>query len=189
MAFKDGIVNEEFYENSAVKILWILKEVNHDGDISDWDMTKILQNIKTNTGIEAGWEKTFGPIVHSTYGILNQKIWDEIPYYYNKPEIVNVLKEIAYINVNKTSGNSIIHFSTLENAYIENKNLLFEQINEMNPSIIIYGGTYYLFEKDIEVNVKNKSIKHIDAYHSAQRQITHKKYCNQIIEEAINIQK
>ena len=75
----------------------------------------------------------------------------------------------------------------MENAYIENKKLLFEQINDINPSIIIYGGTYYLFENDIEENIKNKSIKHIDAYHPAQRHITHENYCNQIIEEAFKI--
>jgi hypothetical protein len=187
MAYRDGIVDKEIFNNSKIKILWILKEVNHDGDICDWDMSKVLQSIITNKGIETGWEKTFGPIVHTTYGILNQKKWDEIPYYYDKPEIVNVLKEIAYINVNKTSGDSITHFSTLENAYIEYKSTLFEQINEINPSIIIYGGTYYLFENDIEENVINKNIKHIDAYHPAQRKITHEKYCNQIIEEAIKI--
>ncbi len=187
MAYTDGIVNKEFYKVSNVKILWILKEVNHDGDISDWDMTKILQDIKTDYGIESGWEKTFGSIVHTTYGILNEKMWDEIPYYYDKPEIVDVLKEIAYINVKKTAGDSTTHFTTLERAYVENKKLLFKQINDINPSIIIYGGTYYLFENDIEENVKNKSIKHIDAYHPAQRQITHENYCNQIIEEAIKL--
>jgi hypothetical protein len=183
MAFKDGIINAEFYKNSALKILWILKEVNHDGDISDWDMTEILQDIKTDKGMEKGWEKTFGPIVYTTYGILKNKMWDEIPYYSDKPEIIDILKEIAYINVKKTSGNSTTHFSTLESAYKENKTLLFGQINKINPSIIIYGGTYYLFENDIEENVKNKNIKHIDAYHPAQRQITHEKYFNQIVEE------
>jgi hypothetical protein len=75
---------------------------------------------------------------------------DEIPYYSDKPEIIDILKEIAYINVKKTSGNSTTHFSTLESAYKENKTLLFGQINKINPSIIIYGGTYYLFENDIE---------------------------------------
>lgn len=186
MAFKDGIINIELYVKSKVKILWILKEVNHDGDIIDWDMSKILQEIKTENGIEVGWEKTFGPIVHTTYGILNQKMWNEIPYYYEKPEIVNVLKEIAYINVKKTAGDSTTHFTTLEKAYAKNKRFLFQQINDINPSIIIYGGTFYLFENEIEENVINKHIKHIDAYHPAQRKITHEKYCNQIIEEAIN---
>ena len=187
IGFVDGIINKEFYKNSNVKILWILKEVNHDGDISDWDMTEILQNIKTEKGMEKGWEKTFGPIVYTTYGILKKKTWDEIPYYSDVPEIIDILKEIAYINVKKTAGNSTTHFSTLEKAYTENKTLLFYQINKINPSVIIYGGTYYLFEKDNEENMINKNIKHIDAYHPAQRQITHEKYCNNIIEEVNRI--
>lgn len=186
MAYKDGIVNLESYNKSEIKILWILKEVNHDGDIEDWDMTKILQELKTENGIEKGFEKTFGPIVYTTYGILKKKIWDEIPYYSKEPEIIDVLKEIAYINVNKISGNSTTHFSTLENAYIKNKALLFEQINEINPSVIIYGGTFFLFENDIEKNIMNKSIKHIDAYHPAQRSIKHEDYFNNIYNSIYN---
>ena len=77
--------------------------------------------------------------------------------------------------------------SSLQKAYNKNKDILFQQINDINPSIIIYGGTYHLFAKDIEVNIKNKLIKHIDAYHPAQTNLTHEKYCNQIIEEAITI--
>ena len=181
MAYKDGIVNKEFYKNARVKILWILKEVNHDGNISDWDMTKILQEIITKTGIKTGWERTFGPIVHTTYGILNQKLRTEIPYYYDEPEIVNVLKEIAYINVKTTSGNSFTYSSELKEAYIENKTQLFKKINDINPQLIIYGGTFYLFQNDIKANIESKTIKHIDAYHPAQRRIKHEKYCDQII--------
>jgi hypothetical protein len=185
MGLIDGIVNNEFYQESKIKILWILREVNHEGDISDWDLTKIIQQIIIKTGIEPGWEKTFGPIVYATYGILNNKLWDEIPYYYDKPEIVNVLKEIAYINVKKTAGISKTNFKELDSAFNDGKESLFKEINNINPEVIIYGGTFYLFEKEIENRIINKNTKHINAYHPSQRSIKQEKYCNQIIEEAI----
>lgn len=185
MAYIDGIINKEYFRKSKVKILWILREVNHDGDISDWDMTKIIPQIIIKTGIQLGWEKTFGPIVYATYGILNKKLWDEIPYYYDEPEIVNVLKEIAYINVKKTAGISKTNFKELESAFNEGKDRLFEEINKINPDVIVYGGTFYLFEKDIENRIINKNTKHINAYHPSQISEKQEKYCNQIIEEAI----
>lgn len=187
--YRDGIINKDFFNKSKIKILWILKEVNHDGEIDDWDMSIILQNLKTKNGIKSGWEKTFATIVYTTFGILNKKLWDEIPYHYDNPEIIDILKEIAYINVNKTSGGSTTHYLTLEKAYLTYKEKLFQQINEINPSVIIYGGTFYLFENDLNSNIINKTIKHIDAYHPAQRKISHEKYCNDIIEKVIVLKK
>lgn len=183
MAYKDGIVNLEFYNKSETKILWILKEVNHDGDLDDWNMSKILQKLKTEYGVEKGFEKTFAPIVHLSYGIINKKKWSEVPYHYDEPSIIDILNQIAYINVKKTAGSSSIHFSSLEKAYKENKEMLYKQINEINPDIIIYGGTYYLFENDNNYMLINKDIKHISAYHPSQRSITHEKYFDEVYEQ------
>lgn len=183
MAYKDGIVNFEKYSKTFPKILWILKEVNHDGDLENWDMTKILQDIKTDCGIEKGFEKTFAPIVYLSYGIINNKTWSEIPYHYDEPSIIDVLSQIAYINVKKTAGGSTIHYSSLERAYEENKKMLFEQINEINPDIIIYGGTHYLFEVDNETFLKNRKVKHISAYHPAQRSMSHEAYYDEVYKQ------
>jgi hypothetical protein len=186
MAYIDGIVNAEFYNDAEIKILWILKEVNHDGSLDDWNMPEILQDLKTEHGIEKGFEKTFAPIVHLSYGILNKKTWSEVPYHYDEPNIIDTLKYIAYINVKKTSGSSSIHYSSLENAYNENKVFLFNQINKINPDIIIYGGTFYLFENDNLIFLENKNIKHISAYHPSQRTISHEKYYNEIYNQIYN---
>ena len=52
MAYKDGIVNSVIFSKTTPKILWILKEVNHNGDLENWNFTKILQDLKTDCGIE-----------------------------------------------------------------------------------------------------------------------------------------
>ena len=176
----DGIVNEFFYNKCPLKILWILKEVNHDGDLDEWNMCEILQDIKTNYGIEKGFARTFAPIVHLSYGLINRKKWTEVPYHYDDPNIIDILKNIAYINVKKTSGGSRIHNSSLQNAYNENQEKLYKQINSISPDIIIYGGTFHLFEKDNNKYLKNKNVKHISAYHPAQSTITQEEYFNRI---------
>lgn len=178
--YKDGIINIEKFSMISPKILWILKEVNHDGDLDNWDMTEILKDIKREYGIKKGFERTFAQIVHLSYGIINKKSWTEVPYHYDEPSIIDVLTQIAFLNVKKTAGSSIIHYSSLENAYKQNKDLLFEQINEINPDIIIYGGTFNLFKDDKETMINNKNIKHISAYHPSQRSITHELYYNDV---------
>ncbi|WP_312207927.1 hypothetical protein [Epilithonimonas hominis] len=180
MAYKDGIVNADKYSKIHPKILWILKEVNHDGSLENWNMSEILQDIKADYGIEKGFEKTFASIVHLSYGIINKKNWSEVPYHYDEPSIIDILSEIAYINVKKTAGSSTTHTASLERAYEENKTQLFEQINEINPNIIIYGGTFHLFENDIKMQISSHNIKHISAYHPAQRCITHEEYFNRV---------
>ena len=87
MAYKDGIVNSVIFSKTTPKILWILKEVNHNGDLENWNFTKILQDLKTDCGIEKGFERTFAPIVHLSYGIINKKTWSEVPYHYDEPDI------------------------------------------------------------------------------------------------------
>ena len=180
--FIDGIINLEFFNKSKIKILWILKEVNdQNNNIKNKDLREILQDIKTDNGIEKGWVKTFAPIVYATYGILNDVNIDSIPFHYENPNIIDVLKEIAYINVKKTSGGKSIHKSVLLHAYLNNKTKLFAQINEINPDIIIYGGTFFLFENDNDFFLKNKNIKHINAYHPAQTSKSQKIYISEIL--------
>ncbi len=178
----DGKINDTEYNNSSCKILWILKEAN----ISAEDKEK---EIDVCEGFRNDWHKknalsvpTFRKMIYATYGILNPTVeWENIPY--ANQEAYEVVKQIAYINVKKTAGGSTIHFSSLEKAYDENKVDLFIQINEINPDIIIYGGTYYLFENDNDIMLKNQNIKHISAYHPSQRSITHENYYNKVYEQ------
>lgn len=184
--YEDGIVNLDTYRKAKMRILWILKEVNHDGDVSDWDMREILATeIKCDDrGIVPGWEKVFAPIIYATYGILHNKQWHEIPNYWDDPSIVDILNSIAHMNVKHTAGGSTIHHTSLEQAYLENRKALLVKINEIDPDIIIYGGTYYLFEDDME-SINKKDIKHISAYHPGQRTLRQEEYVNRIIEEAL----
>ncbi len=66
---------------------------------------KQYQNLKTEKGFKRGWGKTFSSIVYVSEGILNDSVWDDIPYVYNDPNVIDVLlKNIAFINLKKVAG-------------------------------------------------------------------------------------
>lgn len=186
----DGVVNEEKYQNSDVKIMWILKDANSTGEDESYDLRDAINNLKTEYGIRKGWEKTFSNIIYVTNGILNQTEWEDMPYPKDDPSIVNVLKQIAYINIKKVGGGSESVESELHEHFLKSKELLISQIDEFNPDVVIFGNTYRFFKNDLGLNQMNifgtchataKADRiYIDAYHPNAR-ITGKDYFEDIL--------
>lgn len=173
----DGIVSEKDYQNSEIKILWILKDPNSTGEDGSWDMRgHIKNNLKTETGILKGSSPTFKKIIYVTNGILNNLSWnDELFHPSYKPGVIDELKKIAYINIKKTGGGPVANENDIREYYNYSKNLLFEQIKEFKPNIIIFGGTYKFFQEDLNLGAlenfgscsaifKNDTL-YIKAYH------------------------
>ncbi len=200
-AIIDGIVDVDKYLKSPKKILWILKEVNSSNDPGDWSLTDTISNLKTKTGISKRWAHTFNPIVYTTYGILKNKLWDDIEYTYDNPNIIDCLKSIAYINIKKISGNSVANNNKLLEHYHKYKEIVLDQINYINPDIMIFGNTFWIMKEDLGLNkyelntekahihiYKNKSKILIDAYHpnNKVRGLTQQKYCDSIIETVLD---
>jgi hypothetical protein len=192
----DGIVSEGDYLNSDIKILWILKEPNSSGEDGSWDMRlHIKNNLKTEAGILKGWSATFKKIIHVTNGILNNLSWnDELSHPSYKPEVIDELKKIAYINIKKTGGGAVAISNEIQEYYNYSKNLLFNQIRELKPNIIIFGGTYKFFHADLELEnfddfgsctalFQNNTL-YINAYHPMYT-IKEEIYFNDII-KAVN---
>lgn len=187
----DGIVDLEIFKNTYPKVLWILKEVNSPEDECDWDMREAIKSLKSSTGLKRGWGNTFTSIVYVSEGIIKNKEWDEIPYLYDNPDTIDVLNSIAFINLKKNPGKSRANTIELYEAYVIYKDLLFKQINLINPDIIIFGGTYLYFKNDIP----NDNFKHcgscnvfkiddkifVDAYHPQYIGINREKYFTDII--------
>jgi len=173
----DGIVSEKDYQNSDIKILWLLKEPNSTGEDDSWDMRgHIKDNLKTEIGILKGSTPTFKKIIYVTNGILNNLSWnDELFHPSYKPEVIDELKKIAYINIKKTGGGSVTNENEIWKYYNYSKSLLFGQIKEFKPNVIIFGGTYKFFQEDLKLGVlegfgscsaifKNDTL-YIKAYH------------------------
>ena len=197
IAFVDGIIDFESYLNSKIKIMWILKEPNSTEEGLDW--REEIRELKTETGIKFGWEKTFLPIIYSTYGILNNKNWNEIPDVSRDPEIVDVLKSIAFVNVKKIAGESVAHYKELVDFHNKHGKILLKQIEVYNPDVIICGSTFDIIGTDIiddnfeliqefklDVHRSKKRII-LDAYHpnNRVRGLTKEKYCDTIINSVL----
>jgi len=111
----DGIIDEKKYYDSPVKILWILKEVNDEGGYNQRDSLRNNITIK-NRG--DGWWKTLDPVIYISYSIMNNFItWKELSYITDKPEMIDVLKHITYINIKKDAGGPVSFENILNIGY------------------------------------------------------------------------
>jgi len=197
----DGIVDINKYVTQDYKIMWILKEVNSVDDNDEWDLRDLITKLKQEYGILNGWAGTFNPIVYSTYGIVNNKFWNEIPNTDADPEIIDVLKQIAYVNIKKIPGGAVVNHTNLLNSYNIQKDILKSQIDLFEPNIIICGGTFSYIKNDLILN-EFEQIDHfprniyysrdkliIDTYHPNNRTISQEKYCDSIINSVLEWKK
>ncbi|BDX37998.1 hypothetical protein CYCD_13530 [Tenuifilaceae bacterium CYCD] len=185
----DGIVNDKEYSKAKYEILWILKEP-HDKGGGDWDMRKFLRD-KRKLMKYPKWQSTFSNIIYVTYSILNDfKCWDDMDDIADKPEMIDILKKIAFINLKKIPGESTSVHSVIKKAYDAHKGIILQQIHLCNPNVIICGGTMSIISKDLGIDklIDKNGIKYyatenkiyIDTYHPNQRG-SQKEYCNSII--------
>jgi hypothetical protein len=196
----DGIINIEKYLNAELRIMWVLKEINSDGDGYEWNM---IDTIKDWSGksIPIDWRKTFDNILYTTNGILTSTLWEDQPDQDENPEITHQLSKIAYCNVKKVPGTSQTNMSKLKRYYETSKKLVLKQINELEPQIIIFGNTYDIIEPDLS-NLDYKTAKYktmeayfspeqimINAYHPQYFKIDPKDYCNDIINAVLDWKK
>ncbi|WP_197275397.1 hypothetical protein [Nonlabens sp. YIK11] len=151
----DGIVNEHKYLSSNIKLMWILKDANSTGEDESYDLREAINTLKRDYGIRKDWENTFRNIIYVTNGILNDASWEDIPYPKDDPSTVDILQNIAFINVKKVGGGSRSKENEIYNHYQKYKAILFEQIDEFNPDVIIFGNTYRYFKEDLGLNQMN----------------------------------
>ena len=204
---KDGIVDLNKYLNVPIKILWILKEANSPEDDLD-DMRCCLSTLRDGNGIHSGWGSTFKPITYCVYGIFNNQDWEEIPDVNGNPEVLECLKDIAYINIKKIAGGSKANPALVKQFYSEYKSLIHEQIKIIDPDVIIFGTSFIVFDSidmskfenfgDKVYEDKQKIHLHeyqfgnkliLATYHPNNRTISQKEYCNSIIDAVNNWKK
>ena len=197
----DGIVDIEKYLKSNFKILWILKEPHDKGEHGKFDMRHLLQDAKYKNGLNPNMKSTFTNIIYSTFGILNDfTSWNDIDDFRDNHDLIDVLQNIALINIRKLSGNSSSNDKEIKNTYIANKSLILKQIEIFNPNVIIGGGTISYLYSDLKLSKSRKKtltkIGNINNYpkayftsdnkiiietcHPAAR-VNQEQYCNNII--------
>lgn len=130
----DGITNIKEWNKTPVKILWILKEGNeHTHEDRDH------REFHTCVTWYSGWKSTYKNIILPTYGILNNIPYENLPSLSNNAKVGGeyVLDIIALINVNKNGGSSQASSSIIKNNYTKHKDTLLQQIEKIEPNIII----------------------------------------------------
>ena len=198
----DGVFNIEGYCQSSPRIMWILKQPYDnikDGKPSGvgWEVYGAFENSDAHTN------KTWQPIVYSLVGIREYKLWKDMPYIRDDKSMLKVLKDIAYINVDKMPGYRNTPDAELVEAYEHWKDIIEEQIRLDNPQVICFANTFWLFKKDwgIDEHTEHESIPLdndknmfvcrkdgrlcLDTYHPLQRVVPRENYVDAII-KAVN---
>ena len=146
---RDGILDVEKYKAAPVKILWILKEANSSDD-EIGDMRPCLTSLHSKDDvnrIDPVWGKTWTPVAYSTYGIFEKMNWRDIPdIKSDAQEVLKHMPYIAHINVKKIAGESKADDKEMSMFFDQYKALIYEQIEIINPDVIIFGGTFHHFE-------------------------------------------
>ena len=188
----DGVVDVDRYLASSPKILWILKEPYDEPDGipgGGWSVTEhILAAGKFRN------KRPFAPIAYVAYAVFNgYSKYSEMDYVTEDPLIVDSVKNIAYININKMPGKSASDAGAIASYYLRNRELLKKQIDIINPDIVIAGNILHLFYEDFGITQKDFQLAgsawfcqrngrlYINAYHPSYWSCKEDKYVNDIV--------
>lgn len=147
----DGILDEELFIKANEKILWILKEpYGQKEDFFDYlnfinGFDFYAENGKKYDTSSKMWHN----ITHVNNCIFKKEKWDNINNCWEDPEVFEALHHCALINLKKVKGNTSSNYEDISKFYELAKEIIKEQIQEINPSIIICGGTFKFIGKDL----------------------------------------
>lgn len=137
----DGLVSEEEYLKSKIKICIVLKEVN-DPDGGGWDLRELLA--------DGARSQTWNNVARWINGIRN--IDKDIPWNefenFNQENRQFSLKSICAMNLKKSPGTHTTDKASLNKVADEDRSFIERQFSLYNPDITICGGTGALF-KDV----------------------------------------
>ena len=144
----DGKIDETQYDDSPLKVLWILKEANVSPEDKEKEEIDLCAAFRENWHIKNALSiPTFRKMIYATYGIFYPEVeWKNVPY--ANEEAYEVVKKIAYININKYPADSSSNDWKIKEAYNQNREELLDQIENLKPNIIIFGNTLKYFEYD-----------------------------------------
>jgi len=198
----DGLINAEAYSLSKVKIMWILKEAYaqpEKDDFGGWSLGQAFERVNS-------WEKSdksnrLKNMIYVSYGIINDfQKWNDLDYIKEKPEMYDVINQVAYINLKKIPGGKQSNDDEIRKHFLMHKDIVYDQIEAFQPEIIIGGNTMKFLFEDMGIS-KNQlsSLQNsypffysstnrvlIDAYHPTNmgKGLMEAAYCDLIIEVA-----
>lgn len=164
----DGLVNEHAYLKSDKRLLFVLKEVNSDGD--GWDLREYLRE-KNNRS------QTWNNITRWVIGI--RRLGENLNWKGDKLDKINTelriqtLRSICVINLKKSPGGHTTNEKDLVGIAKEDREYINKQFSFYNPDITICCGTIVssLFNELIrfESPIKQKTSARGIEYHEHKR--------------------
>jgi hypothetical protein len=161
MPISDGVASIEQYLASSPRIMWILKEPYDKKDEVNnpkgggWSIPEECFEID-----KIDWKiRSWQPIIYSMYGLYNNLSRKEMDSIDNN-SMANILRQIAYININKMPALTHSSQSSIGNHYQEWKPILFKQIELYKPEVMIFGGTLDYFWPDLFAKSLNAKAMH-----------------------------
>jgi hypothetical protein len=145
--FTDGIINQEKFNKANERILWILKEPwtgeSHE-TIKISDYIKYINEFDFNSYPQYDtstpmWRK----ITYTNSGILSGGwLFNDLEDLPQSKDVFDSLFNCALINLKKVPGSTRSNFYNIDNYFRIAQEFIFNQIEEINPTVIICGGTY-----------------------------------------------
>ena len=143
----DGVCDVGKYCESLPRTMWVLKEFSDEisnglpsgGGYCVYDCFN-----KDNAWKVRSWQR----MIYTSYGIVNHKRWNEMDKICNNKPMVDVLNQIAYINISKMPGFIKSDDNNIRRCYSIWRTILLKQIKVYNPNIIILGNTFKFIRSD-----------------------------------------
>lgn len=142
---RDGIVDADVWKNEDCRILFLLKEAWHRKtmDGSEYDLAEDLREY-------GPWSSMWNRVAEWTRGIHLTAEYKPAPYRSLEKKEANLeLRKIAVINIKKSGGESRSKNDNLMTYVEEDYDLLYNQIEMINPNIIVCGYTFDFLNKVI----------------------------------------
>ena len=158
----DGVYDIRGYLNSK-RIMWVLKESygSENGyklfDDEYWNKPsenrdKILMHMKKNLTLRRLAQISYALENNLEASEARQKVLE--PY-----EYVNTLRTIGYVNTGKriSGSSSTTSYSRLRQLYREGGELVLKQLELYKPRIIVFAGTFNVYNEKIGLGPKEKT--------------------------------
>ncbi|MBQ6700738.1 MAG: hypothetical protein IJM98_08770 [Oscillospiraceae bacterium] len=155
----DGVVDEESFNKSQIKTIFLLKEVNYPDMDTDW--TDFMESIREQA-FSASIYKTWPNVCLWMEAMKNENTnymdcMDENGYFDTKKLQKNLL-DIGIVNIKKTAGGGSSKYEEIAYAANKCKDIIKAEIEDIiKPQLVICGGTFD-FAKTI-FEIKNEDIK------------------------------
>ena len=141
----DGVVSEEHYINSPLKLCFVLKEVNDEGG-GGWDLRQFLRN-----GARAHTWNNISRWVKCISKFDQDVSWSELADI-TEEERKGTLKSICAMNLKKSPGGHATIKASFNKVVTEDKEYIYEQYSLYNPDITVCCGTGWEFRWALELD-------------------------------------